>query len=48
MPLIYENSIFNTTPTGKPGELKKPWSSPVQNMKKAIEENSRSLKFSLN
>ena len=32
MDIVYENGLINTTPTGKPDELKKSWSSPVQNM----------------
>ena len=30
--IIYENGIYNATPTGKPGELKKTWSSPIDNL----------------
>lgn len=30
--LVYENGLINTTPTGKPGEIKKTWSSPIENM----------------
>lgn len=30
--LGYENGLINTTPTGKPGEIKKTWSSPIENM----------------
>ena len=32
MDIIYENGIYNNTPTGKPGELKKTWSSPIENL----------------
>jgi len=48
MPVVYENYLLNTTPTGKPGELKKSWSSPKENMKEAIRYNRGGLIFSLN
>jgi len=33
MDIVYENGLINNTPTGKPGELKKTWSSPIENLK---------------
>ena len=32
--VVYENGIINTTPTGKLLEIKKSWSSPIQNVNK--------------
>lgn len=32
MNIIYENGLINTAPTGIPGEMKKTWSSPIENM----------------
>jgi len=33
MNIVYENGLFNATPTGKPGEMKKTWSSPIENLR---------------
>lgn len=32
MDIIYENGLINSTPTGKPGEMKKTWSNPIENL----------------
>lgn len=36
MHLTYENGLINNTPTGVPGETRKTWSSPVENMHKML------------
>jgi Domain of unknown function (DUF6933) len=33
MDVIYETSIINNIPTGKPRELKKTWTNPIENLK---------------
>lgn len=32
MDIVYENSKINTNPTGKPRELKKTWTNPIENL----------------
>ena len=36
MNIVYENGLFNSTPTGKPGEVKKTWSNPIENMRNEL------------
>jgi len=33
MDIVYETGLINTIPTGKPRELKKTWTNPVENLK---------------
>ena len=32
MDIVYENGLINKTPTGKPNEIKKSWSNPIDNI----------------
>ena len=41
MDIIYENGLFNTTPIGKPGEMKKTWSNAVENIKNEIKTSAQ-------
>ena len=40
MDVVYENGLFNKTPTGKYDDTKKSWSSPVENVKEKIKTGS--------
>ncbi len=40
MDIVYENGLFNSTPTGKPGENKKTWSRPIENMKNEMKTSA--------
>lgn len=40
MHVIFENGLINQTPTGKPYELKKNWSNPIENVKELIKTST--------
>jgi len=40
MDIVYENGLFNKTPTGKYTDVKKTWTNPVENMRENIKTSA--------